>query len=111
MREFEYLEDGAASVEGEGHFFRPWGHDGGGDGGTAELKLVAPDGREEHLPSKLPHRRIAKGERFVCAGPAGGGYGDPKRRDREAVLEDLADGLIDAETAEAVYGLSEAAGD
>jgi len=105
VREFEYLEDGAASVEGEGHFFRPWGFEGGGAGSTAELKLVSPNGHEEQLPSKLPHRRILKGERFVCAGPAGGGYGDPKLRDPAAVREDVADGLIDAETARAVYGV------
>jgi len=105
VREFEYLEDGAASVEGEGHFFRPWGFEGGGQGSTAELKLVAPDGHEEQLPSKLPHRRIARGERFVCAGPAGGGYGDPKLRDPAAVRQDLEDGLIDAETARSVYGV------
>lgn len=108
VREFEYLEDGAASVEGEGHFFRPWGFDGGGPGSTAELKLVAPDGHEEQLPSKLPHRRIAKGERFVCAGPAGGGYGDPRRRDPAAIQDDLADGLINPVEAEALYGISDA---
>jgi len=105
VREFEYLEDGAASVEGEGHFFRPWGYAGGGAGSTAELKLVAPDGEEEQLPSKLPHRRIQKGERFVCAGPAGGGYGDPRERAREAVFADLEDGLITPDEAETLYGL------
>ncbi len=106
VREFEYLADGAASVEGEGHFFQPWGYAGGEPGSPAELKLVHAGGQEEMLPSKLPHRRIAAGERFVCAGPAGGGYGDPKRRARAAVLQDLADGLISAEDAERVYGVA-----
>ena len=76
-----------------------------GAGSTAELKLVAPDGGEEQLPSKLPHRRIQKGERFVCAGPAGGGYGDPRERAREAVFADLEDGLITPDEAETLYGL------
>ncbi|GIT47783.1 MAG: hypothetical protein Ct9H300mP13_5790 [Gammaproteobacteria bacterium] len=37
IREFEYLSDGAAAVEGEGHHFSPWGFRGGDDGGVASL--------------------------------------------------------------------------
>ncbi len=111
VREFEYLEDGAASVEGEGHFFRPWGFEGGGPGGTAELKLVAKAGGEELLPSKLPHRFIHAGDRFVCSGPSGGGYGDPAKRDPAAIRRDLEDGLITAADAKRVYGVDVGAGD
>jgi len=35
----------------------------------------------------------------------GGGYGDPKRRLRERVLDDLRNGYVTEETARAVYGL------
>jgi N-methylhydantoinase B len=34
----------------------------------------------------------------------GGGYGDPRRRPRELVLEDVMNGLITPERAAAVYG-------
>ena len=34
----------------------------------------------------------------------GGGYGDPKRRRRELVLDDLRNGYVTEETARTVYG-------
>ncbi|MET4697975.1 N-methylhydantoinase B [Constrictibacter sp. MBR-5] len=106
IREFEYLSDGGASVEGEGHGFRPWGHDGGGEGRPAELRLVCADGAVRELPSKAPHMTIREGERFVCVGPAGGGYGDPFARDPARVLDDVLDGFISAEAARRDYGVA-----
>jgi N-methylhydantoinase B len=105
VREFEYLADGGASVEGEGHGFAPWGFDGGASGRQAELRLRAPSGETRELPSKVPHMRIAKGDRFMCLGPAGGGYGDPKSRDPHAVAEDVRDGLISPRTAEQAFAV------
>ncbi len=106
IREFEYLSDGGASVEGEGHAFPPWGYDGGGEGRPAELRLVHADGAVQELPSKAPHMAIHKGERFVCVGPAGGGYGDPLARDSARVLDDVLDGFISAEAARRDYGVA-----
>ncbi len=39
VREFAFLSDGAFSVEGEGHKYRPWGFAGGEEGSTAGLSL------------------------------------------------------------------------
>ncbi len=105
VREFEYLTDGGASVEGEGHGFAPWGFDGGAGGKQAELRLHAPSGDTRELPSKVPHMRIAKGERFTCLGPAGGGYGDPRTRDPQAVADDVQDALISPQTAEQAFAV------
>ncbi len=41
MREFTFLSDGGASVEGEGHRYRPWGFLGGSEGMPAKLDLLA----------------------------------------------------------------------
>src|SRR6476660_6000240 len=41
VREFTFLSDGGASVEGEGHRYRPWGFLGGSEGMPAKLDLVA----------------------------------------------------------------------
>mgnify|MGYP003694531789 CR=1 FL=1 len=41
VREFAFLSDGGASVEGEGHRYRPWGFLGGSEGMPAKLDLVA----------------------------------------------------------------------
>lgn len=99
VRAFRFLTDGGASVEGEGHRFRPWGFDGGEEGETARLEIVRADGTSQALPSKVPHMAVRAGDLFVCEGPAGGGYGNPRLRDPERVAEDVADGLISPETA------------
>ncbi len=110
VREFEFLADGGASVEGEGHRFRPWGFQGGADGQTAELALVRASGEASQLPSKVPHTAVRAGDRFVCAGPAGGGYGDPFARPTDKVLADVLDELITPEIAARDFGVAIAAG-
>jgi len=105
VREFVYLSDGGASVEGEGHRYRPWGFRGGQEGQPAELRLERADGNVVHLPSKVPHTQVTTGDRFVCIGPAGGGYGQPYARDPECVLDDVLDGLISVATARRDFGV------
>src|SRR5271168_824024 len=99
IREFEFLADGGASVEGEGHRYRPWGFRGGADGQPAELSLVRAGAAALALPSKVPHTAVRAGDRFVCSGPAGGGYGDAFTRDPRKVQDDVLDGLISTASA------------
>lgn len=47
---------------------------------------------------------VRAGDRIESHIPGGGGYGDPKARDRAAVAEDLRNGLISAEHARLAYG-------
>ena len=105
VREFELLADGGVSIEGDGHRFRPWGYDGGGDGHTATLRLLSGNATTD-LPSKMPYRRLRAGDRFLCAGPAGGGYGPAAQRDPEAVRADVLDGLLSAEAARVTFGVA-----
>jgi len=104
IREFAFLSDGGASVEGEGHRYRPWGFLGGGEGMPAKLDLVA-GGTTRALPSKVPHMNIAKDGRFICYGPAGGGYGNPLERDPRKVADDVLDGVMSPATALRDYGV------
>jgi len=106
IREFEYLSNGAAAVEGEGHHYAPWGFRGGNDGGVASLNLARVDGETQEMPSKVPHMTLKTGDRFVCVGPAGGGYGDPFQRDPGRVLTDVIDELISRQSAERDYGVA-----
>lgn len=110
IRSFTMLADGGASVEGEGHRFRPWGFGGGHDGVTAALTFLPRDGKPVALPSKLPHMRAAAGDRFVALGPGGGGYGDPFLRDPAKVRDDVLDGYITAAQARDDYGVALTAG-
>ena len=105
IRSFELLEDGAVSVEGDGQRFAPWGFLGGTDGSPAKVELSHKDGSVENLPSKIPYRQLKQGDRITAYGPCGGGYGDPMLRTPQAVLEDVLDGLIDADMARASYGV------
>lgn len=106
VREFVFLEEGGASVEGDGQGFRPWGFQGGSEGEPAALTLDRASGSSTALPSKVAHTGTRAGDRFVCVGPAGGGYGDPLRRDPERVLDDVLDGIITRETAVKLFGVS-----
>jgi N-methylhydantoinase B len=106
IRSFTMLAEGGASVEGEGHCFRPWGFAGGSDGVTAALTFEPNEGPARALPSKLPHMRAGAGDSFVALGPGGGGYGDPHARDPDKVLDDVLDGYITAEQAHDDYGVA-----
>jgi N-methylhydantoinase B len=65
------------------------------------------EGEEELLPQQVPPHPVRAGDVVQVRGMGGGGYGDPRRRDRKRLLEDVADGLISPQRARDVYGLEE----
>ena len=110
VREFEFLEgELTLTHRGERHVHPARGFRGGRPGSRARSLLTRADGRRESIPSKIL-TRVQAGDRLLVEGPGGGGYGDPRRRERRRVREDLANGKISAATAREVYGLDEAAG-
>ena len=92
IREFEFTEAGGFSIEGDGSKFAPPGLFGGGAGTPGSVLLNPGTVSEQELPSKLPYRKAAPGERLRLIGPSGGGYGDPAERDPAAAGEDVLDG-------------------
>ena len=48
---------------------------------------------------------IPAGERLIVEMPGGGGFGDPKKRDRKSVERDVKLGLVSEEQAKSVYGI------
>ncbi len=78
----------------------PRGRFGGMDGAKGEVRLKS--GRE--LESK-GRQSVPYGDRLILELPGGGGYGDPRDRDRQAIVDDVLDGLITAEDAESDYGI------
>ena len=105
VREFVFLEDGGFSIEGDGHKYKPWGFDGGSDGMTASISLICGDGVEQELVSKVAYLKARSGDRLLCLGPCGGGYGDPLERDPEDVLHDAREGYFGPDTALIDYGV------
>jgi N-methylhydantoinase B len=106
-REIEFLDDAGYSLEGDGSETPPPGLFGGKEGTPGAVVLNRGTDDEIELPSKFPYRKAVAGDRLCLISPCGGGYGDPAKRDREALDEDLADGYVSHESARNHYGLKE----
>lgn len=76
---------------------------GGAPGAPSMIAL--DDGSRPHPKSRST---VASGRRLTLLYAGGGGYGDPKTRDRDLVRSDLANGYISAEAAARDYGLEAA---
>jgi len=85
----------------------PWALQGGREGSRNYVELLRADGgREEHgIATAL---ELNEGDLIRIHTANGGGYGDPKRRPRERVLDDLKNELISLDEATHVYGLDPA---
>ena len=81
----------------------PRGVNGGHDGRAAETWKIHADGSTGRLPG-FATVVLRPGEWIRGIDNGGGGYGDPRRRDRERVRRDLAEGWISAEAARRLYG-------
>mgnify|MGYP000935187799 CR=1 FL=1 len=71
----------------------------GGRDGT--LRVHAMDGKPVHAKGRI---EIPPGARITVTEAGGGGFGNPRQRDRAAVGADLADGLVTREAARSIYG-------
>lgn len=106
-RDFEFPDaDCIFTVLSDGRKFAPWGLAGGGEGACARF-VLDPEGEARDLPSKIT-LTVPRGGRVSVRTPGGGGMGDPRQRDRQAVIEDLRLGYITAEAARRLYGLTAA---
>ncbi|MEZ5812185.1 MAG: hydantoinase B/oxoprolinase family protein [Rhizobiaceae bacterium] len=83
--------------------FPAWGVDGGRDGSPNYIEFRPKSGEPEKfafVSGKTTHKddviRVVTGN--------GGGLGDPAERNRDAVREDIRNGLITRERAEEIYG-------
>jgi len=85
--------------------FAPYGLSGGEPGGLSR-SFITTEGKTTPLPGKVT-MRIAKDTVITHEQAGGGGYGDPKQRDRALVREDVADGKISTAYARKHYGAEE----
>jgi N-methylhydantoinase B len=77
------------------------GRSGGHDGAAGRVSLASG----QPLRGK-GQQTIPPGERLRLELPGGGGLGDPRERDPEKVRADVRNGLVSAEAAEKVYGVT-----
>ena len=106
LRIYDILADDVLlSTSGDRHGSQPWGIAGGSPAGRSTYTVVR-GGDSIPIPA-ISTVVLRKGDRFVVRLAGGGGYGDPRQRDRALVRADLAAGRISRNAAVACYGLED----
>jgi N-methylhydantoinase B len=90
---------------GDGDFEPAFGLFGGGEGTLNFIHLKYPDGTTVVPRNKDLINGVPRGTIYHQQAGGGGGYGDPKSRDRTRLRDELRDGLISEEVAAKIYGL------
>ena len=94
------------NIFGDGHMNPPYGALGGTPGiGGGSYKENAKTGERTYYSAK-GNLVVGEDEIWVGVSTGGGGRGDPLRRDPEAVLESVFDGMISLESARDVHGVA-----
>jgi N-methylhydantoinase B/oxoprolinase/acetone carboxylase alpha subunit len=111
-RELVLLSNASASALNDRHKIPPWGVFGGQTGACASHTVIrgAERGNFEEMfgtgsPSKFANVELKAGDRLILASGGGGGYGDPLRREPEAVRRDVEEGYVSVEEALCAYGV------
>jgi N-methylhydantoinase B len=96
-------EEATLQIRSDKRAYPPWAL-AGGSPGSPSLNVLNPGPGETVLPT-LNSSTIRRGDvvRHVLA--SGGGWGDPLRRDREAVRRDVWNEKLSAEQAARDYGV------
>lgn len=84
---------------------RPWAVNGGREGSPNHVEIIRRDGSVERH-AVITAAEVNEGDVIRIHTGTGGGQGDPRRRPRELVREDLRNGYITEEIARSVYELA-----
>jgi N-methylhydantoinase B len=103
QREYELLEDAMIIRRFDKAIYPPSGIAGGGNGGGGRfvVRLGTPEQQETRASARY---EMKAGDRFLIQSAGGGGYGDPRERDAEAVQRDVQEGYVTPEAAASIYG-------
>ena len=101
-------EDTQLVTFGDGDFEPAFGLFGGKDAGLNFIRLHYPDGSTVVPKNKDLITGVPKGTVYHQVASGGGGYGDPKKRDRKILREEVRNGIISKEAAMRDYGMTEA---
>ncbi len=83
----------------------PWALEGGGE--STPNAMIVLSRHAAGRPVGTRRVPVRAGERFRVVTAGGGGRGDPRRRDRIRVREDVLDGFVSPAAARGLYGLTE----
>jgi N-methylhydantoinase B len=106
QREYELLEDAVVIRRFNKTRFPCTGLAGGNNGTRA--RFIVRIGSDKEFETKGSARvDMVAGERFLLQSAGGGGYGDPRQRDRAALQRDIAEGYVSKNAAKKDYGANE----
>lgn len=83
----------------------PWALDGGKEGSPNHVEVLRRDGTSESY-AFVSGLTVNKDDVISIRTGTGGGYGDPKARDPEAIRDDIRNGYVTAERAREIYGFA-----
>ncbi len=98
------IDDLSFGRYGDRQAFAPFGLFGGKEGAKGKFILNPDTPNAKPLKSKGLDK-LMKGDVVSLRLPGAGGYGDPRDRDRDAILRDVRDGKVSAEKAKEDYGV------
>ena len=104
IREYEMLEDATMVIRAEMYTHDPWGLDGGKSGAHGHCTLNPSTAKEQKLHSRVGNLALHVGDIIRFETPGSGGYGDPRNRDTNKLIEDIENGYVSSEAAEKEYG-------
>ena len=93
---------------GDGDFEGAFGLAGGHGAGLNFIRLAYPDGNTVVPKNKDLITGVPRGTVYHQVANGGGGWGDPKRRDRRLLRDEVDNGVISRESALRDYGMTEA---
>jgi len=101
-----FLEDGQLTTRGTGRFrLPPAGVEGGLPGAPGRYVLNEGTDCELRLPTMKTNHPLRAGDVLTGYCAAGGGYGDPRKREPQRVLDDVRAGVVTREAARVTYGV------
>jgi len=103
-RQLVVLADQATlSLSADRRKIGPWGVFGGRAAGTSDCVVICRNGTRKRLPSKVT-TTVNRGDRIVITTPGGGGWGNPRKRKKDAIERDVREGFVCRARAKRVYG-------
>jgi N-methylhydantoinase B len=106
-RRYRMLEPCRISTRFERTLCPAWGINGGGGGQPGHVLIERVDGTTEVALKETLMLKAGDCVRIHTGG--GGGFGDPKHRDRDRVRTDVMRGYVSPQAARDIYGLNEPA--
>jgi N-methylhydantoinase B len=104
VRDFRLLaEEATLQIRADRTRHRPYGLRGGAAGAPSR-NILNPDTAPRELAAKTT-LTVRRGDVFRHVAAGAGGWGDPRARDAERVLEDVREGKISIEHAREAYGV------